>query len=275
MRALACIGVFLAVTLAARAQRRSRDTLTVYFTFDQHGLRQEEAARLDAFIRRVNPATDTLFVSGYTDTVGTSSYNQSLSMRRAQQVATFTGSHHIPTVIFAVGEREQTEGGDSVNRRVVVIRSYPAAPANTPPTPSTTPPTDTSTAGRPDSVITLKDINFYEDQAILTESSRTFLPRYIQVLRQYRSDYIEVDGFCNSTQPVTEPNDPLFKLSIKRAKLIYDILVDEGFDPSHLSYKGMGNTRSKFAHPVTAEEMHANMRVEVLIFHKAPATKQQ
>jgi len=98
-----------------------------------------------------------------------------------------------------------------------------------------------------------------------------FLPRYIRILRQYRSDYIEVDGFCNSTQPVTEPNDPLFKLSVKRAQLIYSILIDEGFDPSHLSYKGMGNMRSKFAHPVTPEEMHANMRVEILIFHKAPA----
>src|SRR5262249_22975652 len=136
-------------------------------------------------------------------------------------------------VITAVGEEEQVEGGDSVNRRVVVIRSYPAVVREVA--------RDTTAAGRPDSVVTLKDINFYEDQAVLTEDSRMFLPRYIQVLRQYKTDYIEVDGFCNSTQPVTEPGDPLFKLSVKRAKLIYDILVDEGFDPSHLSFKGMGN----------------------------------
>jgi len=299
MRVLVCLVLSITVTLAAGAQGRSHDTLTLHFGFNLHQLRQDEATRLDSFLRHINPTTDTLFVSGYTDTVGTASYNRALSMRRAQQVAALAGSRP-PTVLLAAGESEQIKGGDSVNRRVVIIRSYPAVetpptsappPTNTPPTtpsptttpptttpPTTTPPTTTppttdtsATTGRPDSVVTLKDINFYEDQAILTEDSRMFLPRYIRILRQYRSDYIEVDGFCNSTQPVTEPNDPLFKLSVKRAQLIYSILIDEGFDPSHLSYKGMGNMRSKFAHPVTPEEMHANMRVEILIFHKAPA----
>jgi len=283
MRVLTCLVLVLLTTLAADAQGRSRDTITLYFAFNQHQLRQEQTARLDTFLRRVDPTTDTLFVSGYTDTIGTLEYNRSLSMRRAQQAATHIGPHP-PTILLANGESNQIAGGDSANRRVVVIRSYPtitspSTPTTTTPTttiPTTPPPTTsptpdtTTTAGKPDSVVTLKDINFLEDQAILTASARMYLPHYITLLRQYMSSYIEVDGFCNSTQPITDPNDPLFKLSVKRARLIYDVLVDEGFDPSHLSYKGMGNMRSKFAHPVTAEEMHPNMRVEVLIFHKPP-----
>ena len=269
MRVLVCLIVFIGAALAAGAQGRARDSLTVYFGFGRHGLRQGEAARLDSFVRRVDPATDTVYIWGYTDTVGTEMYNRSLSLRRALEVQEHVGVWK-GILVTAFGEREQVEGGDSVNRRVVVIRSYPAAAVEKKGAPDSPAAVARDTAGKPDSVVTLRDINFYEDQAILTESSRMFLPRYIQLLQQYRSDYIEVDGYVNSTMPVTEPGDPLFKLSVKRAKLIYDILIEEGFDPSRLSYKGMGNAKSRYAHPVTAEEMHANMRVEVLIFHRSP-----
>ncbi|WP_431213512.1 OmpA family protein [Puia sp. P3] len=252
MRVLVCLAVFIGTSLSVSAQGRSRDSLTVYFGFSRHDLRAEEVSRLDSFVRRVNASTDTVYIYGYTDTVGTVEYNQGLSLRRAQQVAARVGT--LPGLVVAgLGEGGQVDGGDSVNRRVVVVRSYPsvvrdAAAARD--TGAVKGAGDTA-AGQPDSIITLRDINFYEDQAILTESSRMYLPRYLLLLREYKTDYIEVDGYVNFTVPVTEPGDPLFKLSVKRAKLIYDILIEEGFDPSHLSYKGMGNKRSRFAHPAT------------------------
>ena len=62
------------------------------------------------------------------------------------------------------------------------------------------------------------------------------------------------------------PKDPLFILSVRRAKFIYEYLVDAGFDPAKLTYKGMGNATPINPHPITKEEMYANMRVEIKVY---------
>ena len=124
-------------------------------------------------------------------------------------------------------------------------------------------------AAQPDTIITLADINFIEDSPNLTEASRMIIPEYVRMLQRYKGDSLEIDGYCHSQTPITSTSDPLFKLSVKRARLIYDYLIDEGFDRTKLSYKGMGNARPKNEHALTAEEARANMRVEIRVFHRA------
>jgi outer membrane protein OmpA-like peptidoglycan-associated protein len=92
------------------------------------------------------------------------------------------------------------------------------------------------------------------------------LPGYVTQLQQYKDRHLEIDGYVNSVVPLNGPTDPLFILSVKRAKYIYDYLVDAGFDPGKLTYKGMGNTSPVNPDPANREEMNANMRVEIKVY---------
>ena len=289
--------------MIARAQ--SPDTLVLHFSFNQDRIRPEDAELLKSFIHKPGVVIHTLLVTGYADTTGTNVYNQRLSLRRARSVAgSIAGLLTTPPSIriSARGEDQPIAGSDSLSRRVEVIylsytttttistdfivhatkmKKVVAAPEPTvaaapesavaaPPesAPSGSAPGPSATAPQPDTIITLTNINFIEDSPNLTEASVMVIPEYVRMLQRYKADSLEIDGYCHSLTPITNTNDPLFKLSVKRAKFIFDYLVDEGFDRTKLSYKGMGNATPKNEHPATAEEARTNMRVEIRVFHK-------
>ena len=284
------------LTMTVRAQ--SPDTLILHFSFNQDRIRQEDAELLKSFIHKPGVAIHTLQVTGYADTAGTNVYNQRLSLRRAQSVAgSIAGLLTTPPSIriSARGEDQPIAGSDSLSRRVeVVYLSYTttistddtfhttkmkkvvdtssesaAAAAPEPAHGASVPgPTVPESAPQPDTVITLTNINFIEDSPNLTEASVMLIPEYVRMLQRYKADSLEIDGYCHSVTPITSTSDPLFRLSVQRAKFIFDYLVDEGFDRTKLSYKGMGNATPKNEHPSTVEEARANMRVEIRVFRK-------
>jgi outer membrane protein OmpA-like peptidoglycan-associated protein len=181
----------------------------------------------------------------------------------------------IPMQLIAGGKAPTLQASDSANRRAeIVIYYHPAAPTATAPTapanssapgaptaPATAPASDT-----PTTVITLHHINFVVDTPIPTPATQTVLPGYVKLLQQYKDRRLEIDGYVNSFTPLPGENDPLFILSVNRAKFIYDYLVAAGFDSTKLSYKGMGNASPVNPNPSTKKEMDANMRVEIKIF---------
>lgn len=61
-------------------------TATVLFAFDSAHLSWSERAKLSLLVKEL-PATGTFDLTGYTCTIGTDAYNERLSLRRAQQVA--------------------------------------------------------------------------------------------------------------------------------------------------------------------------------------------
>jgi len=257
--------LFLFAQFPALAQQKAYDTLRVYFPFNQYTLSQQDAGRLEKLLREKNTG-DTLYITGYADTAGTDAYNKGLSLLRAQTTAQYmSGLYHTTKPYFyisAKGETEPVIGSDSMSRRVLVVyRRIPAIARDA---------ADAGEARAPDTVITLSNINFIEDTPIPTESSRMSIPAYVRMLKQYSRSYIEIDGYCNSPTPIHSTSDPLFQLSVKRAKFIFDYLVDEGFDSSRLSYKGLGNATPKNSQPANADEARANMRVEIRIFRKKP-----
>jgi outer membrane protein OmpA-like peptidoglycan-associated protein len=187
------------------------------------------------------------------------------------------------------------ERTDSDNRRVEIVYYYiPPATTDTRPVPQydtvtrrtpaaatgktsrpndsiivvkSTPANSTSAdSAQPEAVLTLHHINFIVDTPIPTDSTQRILPQFITELQQFRDHHLEIDGYVNSFSPMRGPKDPLFILSVRRAKFIYDYLIDAGFDPAKLSYKGMGNATPVNPHPITKEEMNANMRVEIKVF---------
>jgi len=277
----------------ARGQQPRQDTLLVHFAVDKYEIRAEDsgqAARLahDSLFKTKN--IDSVQITGYTDKTGKLAHNRALSAQRAAAAGAWLRAQ--------LGDLHAARGGssadgdyagdslwllhyasdslwhlipggiaptpalsDSENRRaVIVIHYHPDVP----------PPADTAVAQQHDStqptaVISLP-INFVVDTPVPTGATQVFLPGYVNRLRQYANKRMEIDGFCNSRVPLSGPNDPLFILSVKRAKFMYDYLIDAGFDPARLTYKGMGNASPVNPDPTTRAEMDANMRVEIKIF---------
>jgi len=278
-----CLIFFLALAPAANAQRLRTDTLVIHFAFNHSNIRHVDSPA----IRRL--AADSILVIGHTDTVGTDTYNNRLSYARAvaaktvlqQALAAVAAAQETdprtapkaatPIRLEAHGRSYPLPGDDSLSRRVELIVYYHDLDT---PAIAAAPKIDSPKVhpdDEPDTTFGLKNINFIANTPILTDVAREALPTQLPYLHTLTADhYLEIDGFCNAPGPPLPPRDPLYILSIKRAKYIYDYLIEKGFDSTHLSYRGMGNASPVEAHPVTAADMDKNMRVEIRVFRKPP-----
>ena len=247
---------------AAPAQQARADTLTVHFAFDRSAIRPADSA---ALLDLAAHTPDSILLLGYTDTTGSNAYNDKLSYRRALAAKALLPPR-IPIRLEARGEADPLPGDDSLSRRAILILYHHITP---PPLVHVDTPR-IKAPGEPDTVLTLNHINFIANKAELTEAARDALPSNVANLRPFRDRYLEIDGFCNQPGPPLAKTDILFILSVNRAKYIYEYLISQGFDASHLSYKGLGNASPVNAHPTTTSEMDQNMRVEIKVFHDPP-----
>jgi len=257
------------------AQSVKTDTVILRFAFNQSGIRAADSASLRLFVRdrlrSDGTILDSIAVTGYTDTVGSLDYNQRLSLRRAMAavavVRQWLGEDSfLVKRIEARGELEPL-GDDSESRRVAIVCWQHASP---PPPPVIVRLDTPKSSSEPDTILRLDDIRFYANTTNLTESAQVILPKHLDYLLTLKDRFLEIDGYCNSPGPPLKTSDPLYILSEKRARFIYDRLVEKGFDTSRVIYKGKGNANPRNAHPTTRDEMDKNMRVEIQVFRSRP-----
>jgi outer membrane protein OmpA-like peptidoglycan-associated protein len=278
----------------AHSQQQQRDTLILHFSLDRYVIQPGDlpVEKLRSVLG--SKKIDSVFITGYTDKTGPLAYNLHLSAQRAASAGRYlqnlmsTGGDNNRWHIAGGGIAPTPGQSDSANRRAEIIISYvadappvatlhpdtsqltaisadstrsPAAGSD-----STQPTAAGSDSTQPTAVISLQHINFVLDTPIPTDATQMILPGYVTQLQQYKDRHLEIDGYVNSFVPLRGPTDPLFILSVKRAKYIYDYLVGAGFDPNKLTYKGMGNASPINPDPATREEMNANMRVEIKVY---------
>jgi outer membrane protein OmpA-like peptidoglycan-associated protein len=273
----------LLIPFLIRSQQRIEDTLVLHFRFDSYQIQPADLARLNAIRRPGN--TDSISIIGYTDATGTAAYNQRLSWQRANAAARLLATarpHASGGGIAPTPERSDSENRrveivfyytlphyDTVTRRTAKAVTVKAARPNDSIVVVKNTLTDSSMvadSAHPAAILALRRINFIVDTPIPTDSTRSILPQFIAELEQYKDRHLEIDGYVNSLVPLHGSNDKLFILSVRRAKFIYDCLVNAGFDPGKLTYKGMGNANPINPTPTTREEMKANMRVEIKVY---------
>ncbi|HEV2353510.1 MAG TPA: OmpA family protein [Puia sp.] len=295
----------LLVALLSYPQQGHRDTLVIHFAFDSHRIRTEDSTQLAQAVANqkidsiyVDGYTDKVGSDAYNLALSRRRAIAAghLVSREAVNASQLHVSGH--------GIAPTMEWPDSENRRVEVVLFYATASrqrdtpatstssassqANAPhgaptaanpppgaPTATTTP--SSSPIPRGDSIqvikreadtafIALRHINFIVDTPVPTDSTLRILPAYVEQLRRYKDHRFEIDGFVNSIVPLRGAKDPLYILSVDRAKYVYDYLVKAGFDPAKLTYKGMGNSSPINPNPTTRAEMDANMRVEIKVY---------
>lgn len=117
--------------------------------------------------------------------------------------------------------------------------------------------------------VDIKNLYYKGNQAVLLSRSMPELPKLLKFMELNDSLKIEIAGHIN--RPNHPPVDKLswdYKLSIKRAKMVYDYLLENNISADRVSYKGYGNRYMRFPRARSEREQALNRRVEIVIIGK-------
>lgn len=247
----------------------------VNFETDRFFLRPGPRSVLDGVADILNARADIdVEISGHTDSIGSATYNQLLSARRAAAVREYLVSRGVrDTRITSVGEGEArpiddngTAAGRARNRRVELVwrrpeRTEPMQPTCQVPADSLAPILP-PVAGAPPLV--LEGVQFATGSAELIGTSQRTLERVAAGLRAHPDVTVVVSGHTDSVgQP--EANR---MLSLDRAAAVSAYLAELGIAAGRLEARGYGAERPR-ATNATAEGRALNRRVELQLIADA------
>lgn len=223
------------------------------FELGQVEINEAGKAAIDEYRENLGPElTDAymVLVVGHTDTSGDASYNDVVSLKRAQSVADYlvaTGANEDRIRVIGRGSREptasnETRDGRIKNRRVDVLVVAEVRALDTMLFPS----------------VAL----FERRSAELTEQGQALLDQHSMEAKELLSSaaYIEIVGH---TDNVGDDNDNM-ELSKQRAASVRDYLVSKGIDASKMVVAGKGATMP-IASNETEEGRASNRRVQILV----------
>jgi outer membrane protein OmpA-like peptidoglycan-associated protein len=236
----------------------------VFFDFDVFHLNDAAVALLEKTIEE-NPNVIVSKIYGFCDWKGTNAYNDTLSLKRVNEVYNFLRNKGIRIKpdyeSKGFGEDFEQSKVQSENRKVLVVFEE-VRPEKTPDY-SKTLGEIVKNSGLGDK-IKLKNINFKNNSAIIVPKSKPVLYDLLCVMEENPKLKIEIQGhICCQTQP------GMYDVSTARAQAIYAFLVRNKIDRKRITYKGFGITKPIFPIPEKSEEeQDANRRVEIMIVEK-------
>lgn len=267
------------------------DTTRIYFRLDNPKPEPSAIYKLDSLLYadRIN-ASQELLIIGYADHLGTNEYNDVLSERRANNVKDYLQFMGIPgkniTLVTGKGEvpRDiELPEGYAADRRVdiviltgkpkptvvrrkevlppKVIQSGDALRLN-----STT--DIDSVQFAVGQLFVLDRIFFHTGRHVVVDESLPEMERLYKVLDENPTLVINIEGHVCCVHPSVDALDldtRELKLSVNRAKYIFDYLVKRGIEPERLSYEGFGKTRPLKLQEFTQEDQDMNKRVEIRV----------
>ncbi len=280
-----------------------QDSSLVYFKFDRSDLTDDAKRTLDNIIGRPNLYSALIY--GHTDQFGSRTYNEQLSLRRANAVREYFISKGINPqkikLIKGFGEEmpaiaKSDAASRQLNRRVLIVADYEVSatdsviidekgkdnPSKTPETPVTNSPvrkpvkerlidevTDTTTKAGDN--IVLKNINFYGGRHVFLPESYSPLMELLHVMQTVPTLEIEIQGHICCQEGTgdgldIDTGEPF--LSYNRAKAVWEYLVSKGIDKKRMTYKGFGHRYPIILFEETEEERTINRRVEIKILKK-------
>lgn len=293
--------LLMALTTAC-GQRKGIDTFHIYFDLNVAKLDKNTERRLDLLIyndRIINGSEITIV--GYADYLGSAEYNKNLSMQRAQNIKKYLVKYGIDdgSIKLVAGRGEinravkvDTAGGVREDRKVDIVVNNNVYMAdrlrysgNTKPQPDKKNPpkndnsnTPSTKASEPDvtgftglkkgATIRLNNVYFSYGSHVIKEESYPTLERLYATLVNNPELKIKIEGHVCCIQDVADAmdidtNEP--KLSVNRARSIYDYLITKGIDANRLEFEGFGKRRPVVPKERTEADAEQNRRVEIRV----------
>ncbi|WP_396163453.1 OmpA family protein [Flavobacterium sp.] len=258
----------------------AQEVVNFYFDNNKFELNKTEAAKFQKWISE-NTTSKILSITGSTDEVGTSGFNDTLSQKRVSHVfSQIKGNVNIRPDFksISLGEKGATSKIKAENRKVIIhyLLEKDLAKENeilgikeeilvekVDTIKGDTLENQFKNAKVGDKII-IDTIIFFIASDQITPNSNFALGQLLGVLKNNDLLKIEIQGHicCN---PLSKDKKSL-KLSVKRAKKIYDFLVENGIEMHRLKYKGFGSSKPIYIIPeANREQERLNRRVEILI----------
>jgi outer membrane protein OmpA-like peptidoglycan-associated protein len=115
----------------------------------------------------------------------------------------------------------------------------------------------------------INNLYFVGNQAVLLPKSEPELSKVLRFMQVNPHLRVEIAGHINRPNEPPVPKDSWnWKLSVDRAKLVYDFLLNNNIDSSRISYEGYGNTHMRFPYARSEREQALNRRVEIRVIGK-------
>jgi outer membrane protein OmpA-like peptidoglycan-associated protein len=255
---------------------QSHQKTAIYFRFNDYKLDNKAISKLDSLLRTSHYRS--FKIEAHCDSVGSHAYNDKLSLQRAQSVRNFLIERNINDTLIsikALGKRfplvkNETDESRAMNRCVeLYILPFEKPPVNKKELliSDTLLIMDKIDVG---TNLRLDNINFEGGKHKLIPSSVPTLQQLLKTMKMYPTLVVEIQGHICCESPGhdgldfdTQTND----LSVNRAKVVYDYLVERGISASRLSYKGLGSN-NKLVEEKTEADKTTNRRVEIKIVRK-------
>jgi len=275
--------------------------IELHFPFNKFNLTPTETNKLDSFINLFDSSKQILIgisVYGHTDQIGSNTYNDNLSIKRANTVAAYLKQHQINVELInnllGFGKRQlitTLTGEDQrlLNRRVVITFFYenkkqpvvikkvekneePIAvgtPADPKPKYQKLDDKIKDTTLKVGDNIELPYLLFVGGMHDFLQISYPYLDELFYVMRDNPTLEIEIQGHvcCTNEQDGLDFSTGRKNLSYARAKAVYDFLKKSGIDANRMSYKGYGHQFAIRLERSEAEKTR-NRRVEIKIIKR-------
>ncbi len=114
--------------------------------------------------------------------------------------------------------------------------------------------------------IDIDNLYYVGGQPVLLEKSKPELPKILRFMQLSPKMKIEVAGHVNfpNRPPVVEESFE-YKLSVARAKMVYEFLLKNGVEEDRISFKGYGNWEMRFPNAISEQQQAQNRRVEIRV----------
>ena len=255
----------------------AQEQVTFYFDNNKSELNKTEAAKLQKWIAE-NTTSKILSITGSTDEVGTSGYNDTLSQKRVSHIfSQIKGKVNIRPDFksISLGEQGATSTVKAENRKAIIhyllekdLDKEDEVLGIKQEEPEVVIPEDATLAekvklARVGTKITLKNINFYQNTFATMPESQGTLYDLLFVMQNNPELIIEIQGhICCIDKDYRN-------LSTDRAKQIKRFLVYNGIQEYRVKTKGFGVSQPLYPIPeATPEQAAANRRVEIEILSK-------
>jgi outer membrane protein OmpA-like peptidoglycan-associated protein len=259
--------------ISVQGYGQKRDTFRVYFPLNENKVSKKAARFIDSLVaKKILKHGEKLTVLGYADYLGSSGYNDTLSSARAKNVADrlIKAGVERADIQLCTGkgkiDRAPVHGrnGYADDRNVQIIRGWikPAKDSLH---------IDVSRI-HANSVYPL-NVLFENARSTMLPESNGELQKVYDFLNKYKTIVVRIEGHICCLDPKERAGDGVDfndggRLSLNRAKVIYEYLVKRGIDKNRLSYVGLGNTKPMISPEVTEDDKKQNRRVEIRILSK-------